>query len=186
MTVRMIAAALCLTALTPLAAWAQADAGAAPACPEKPVIAEPWTSWTQSGTAIAGHDVAGAPALILGKPVSATLHPVAHVRFAADPARAPDAKSYAGLFRLSLKVPAKVGIALSVGAWVDVVTGKTPAVSVGHGHGAPCSGIRKIVWFALPAGTHRVQIANAKAETIRVMAADARANQPTTAQQHMH
>jgi len=186
MTVRMIAVVLSLAMLGPLPALAQADAKSAPACPEKPVIAEPWTSWTRSGTAIAGHDVAGAPALILGKPVTATLHPVAHVQFAADPARVPDAKSYAGLFRLSLKAPARVGIALSAGAWVDVVTGKTPAASVDHGHGATCSGIRKIVWFALPAGIHMVQIANAGAETIRVMAADARANQPSTAQQHMY
>ncbi|WP_336963247.1 hypothetical protein [Sphingobium aquiterrae] len=170
---------LALTVLTPLAAWAQTEASAPPpACPEKPVIAEPWTSWTQSGMAVAGHDGAGAPSLILGKPVSATLHPVAHVQFAADPARAPDAKSYAGLFRLSLKAPARVGIALSAGAWVDVVTGKALAPSVEHGHGATCSGIRKIVWFALPAGTHLVQIANAGAETIRVMAADEHANQP--------
>jgi hypothetical protein len=49
---------------------------------------------------------------------------------------------------------------------------------VKHGHGPDCSGIRKIVWFDLPAGRHIIQIAGSQARTIKVMAADAQANQP--------
>ena len=85
---------------------------------------------------------------------------------------------HGGLFTLSLKQAARVGIALDGPAWVDVITGTQAIASVEHGHGPACSGIRKIVWFALPAGRHLVQIAGSKAADVRVMAADALANQP--------
>ena len=150
---------------------------AAAECPTPAPLAEPWTSWTQSGQASAGAQAHGAPALILGKPVVATLIPTAHVQFTVPPGKGAK-EGHGGLFTLSLKQPARVGIALDGPAWVDVATGTTAVPSVEHGHGPACSGIRKIVWFDLPAGRHLVQIAGSKAETIRVMAADAKANQP--------
>jgi hypothetical protein len=57
------------------------------------------------------------------------------------------------------------------------VRGDAALRSVEHGHGPACSGIRKIVWFSLPAGLATVQISNAPGETVRVMAADAAAHQ---------
>jgi hypothetical protein len=146
-------------------------------CATPAPLAEPWTSWTQSGRAKAGAQAHGAPALILGKPVVATLKPAAHIQFAVPPGKGAK-EGHGGLFTLPLRQAARVGIALDGPAWVDVVTGTTAVVSVEHGHGPACSGIRKIVWFDLPAGRHLVQIAGSKAATVRVMAADARANQP--------
>jgi hypothetical protein len=146
-------------------------------CASPALLAEPWTSWTQSGQARAGGQDHGAPALILGKPVVATLTPAAHVQFATPPGKGAK-EGHGGLFALSLKQAARVGIALDGPAWVDVVTGVEAVASVEHGHGPACSGIRKIVWFDLPAGRHMVQIAGSKAATVRVMAADAMANQP--------
>ena len=163
---------LFLLALVPL------NALAAPApCASPPPLAEPWTSWLQSGTTSAGATPATAPRLILGKPVTATLRPGPQVQFAVPPGKSVP-KSYAGLFTLAVKDPARIGIALSDGAWIDAATGTTMFPSVDHGHGPDCSGIRKIVWFDLPAGLHTIQIASAPKSTIRVMAADARANQP--------
>lgn len=154
---------------------------AAAQLPENPCanvrIPEPWTSWTQSGDAIAGGDANSAPRLILGKPVLASLRPISQVQFPAKPART-EPKSYGGLFTVTLKTPARVGIGLSGPAWVDTVSGQIPNASVEHGHGPECSGIRKIVWFDLAPGTHWVQIANSASREIRVMAADAIANQP--------
>ncbi|EQA97455.1 hypothetical protein L485_21560 [Sphingobium baderi LL03] len=153
-----------------------AKEGAKPVCEAVP-LAEPWTSWTQSGSAVAGGDSLTAPRLILGKPVTVTLRPVAYVQYAAAPGK--DAgKGQGGLFTLALKSPARVGIALSDAAWVDIVDGDMAVAAVDHGHGPDCSGIRKIVWFELTEGTHIVQIAGAPSREIRVMAADARANQP--------
>jgi hypothetical protein len=166
---------LFLLALCPVAAHASPDNCASPA-----PLAEPWTSWTQSGTVIAGATVATAPRLILGKPVTATLRPGAQVQYAVVPGKnAP--KSHGGLFTLAVKDAARIGIALSEAAWVDAARGKTPLLSVDHGHGPACSGIRKIVWFDLAPGLHTVQIASATQSTIRIMAADARANQPKAA-----
>ena len=152
-------------------------AASTPRCVDSPPLAEPWTSWTQSGDAIAGGEADGAPRLVLGKPVVARLRPASQVQFPVMPAK-PQAKSHGGLFLLALKVPARVGIGLSGPAWVDVVTGRSAAASVDHGHGAKCSGIRKIVWFDLLQGQHVVQISNAPAREIRIMATDAQANQP--------
>lgn len=140
-------------------------------------LPEPWTSWPQSGTAIAGASPAAAPRLILGKPVTATLRPMAQLQLAVPPGKATP-KSYGGLFTLAIKVPARVGIALSDGAWVDAATGRTALKSVDHGYGPACSDIRKIVWFDLPKGLHLIQIASAAKPAIRIMAADAKANQP--------
>ncbi|MDX3900474.1 MAG: hypothetical protein QHC40_08205 [Sphingobium sp.] len=171
MTVRYVL--LLSLALFPVPAVAQGQPQSD--CRAAPRLDEPWTSWPQSGDAIAGGEAAGAPRLILGKPVTATLRPADYVRFAADSGKG-GRGGHGGLFTLPVKAPAKVGIALSAGAWVDVVKGTTPVAPVEHGHGPACSGIRKIVWFPLEAGIYTVQIANAPEATIRVMAADAGAN----------
>lgn len=146
-------------------------------CANPAPLVEPWTSWTQSGQAQAGALTHGAPALILGKPVVATLSPAAHIQFAVLPGKGAK-EGHGGLFTLSLRQAARVGIALDGSAWVDVVTGTVAVPSVEHGHGPACSDIRKIIWFDLSAGRHLVQIAGSNAATVRVMAADARANQP--------
>ncbi|WP_062791942.1 hypothetical protein [Sphingobium chlorophenolicum] len=163
---------LFLLALTPL------NAQAAPApCASPPPLAEPWTSWPQSGATTAGASASTAPRLILGKPLTATLRPAPQIQFAVPPGKTMP-KSYAGLFTLSVKDQARIGIALSDAAWIDAATGTTALISVDHGHGPDCSGIPKIVWFDLPPGLHTIQIASAAKPTIRIMAADARANQP--------
>ncbi|MES2157728.1 MAG: hypothetical protein V4512_07975 [Pseudomonadota bacterium] len=160
-----------------LALLLAAAPAADPLCATPAPLAEPWTSWTQSGQGKAGTQAQGAPALILGKPVVATLTPAVHVQFAVPPGKGAT-EGFGGLLALSLKQSARIGIGLSGPAWVDVVSGTTPVASVDHGHGPDCSGLRKIVWFDLPAGRHLVQIAGSKTPDIRVMAADAKANQP--------
>ena len=145
-------------------------------CRGAPPLAEPWTSWTQSWTAVAGTQQSGAPSLLLGKPVTARLSPADYVQFAADPGK--DGKrGFGGIFTLSVKQAARIGIALSGRAWVDVVSGTAKLTSVDHGHGPDCSEMRKIVWFDLPPGRHVVQVAGSDAREIRIMAADANANQ---------
>jgi hypothetical protein len=168
--------------MTVLAALLMATASVAipaadPACTTAAPLAEPWTSWPQSGQAKAGAQAQDAAPLILGKPVTATLTPAAYMHFVAPPAKGAK-DGYGGLLSLSLKQAARVGVALDGPAWVDIFTSPTAQTSVDHGHGPACSGIRKIVWFDLAAGRHIVQIAGSKAMTIRVMAADAQANQP--------
>ncbi|CAD7336150.1 hypothetical protein FIM10_04265 [Sphingomonadales bacterium 56] len=162
----------CLAALS-----LSAPALAADPCLDAPLPPEPWTSWNQSGTESAAGEAASAPRLILGKPLVATLRPSPQVQYAVKPHhQAP--KSYGGLFSLAVKTPARIGIGLSGPAWVDIVFRNSPIASTAHSHGPGCSGIRKIVWFDLTPGVHLIQLSGAASSQVRIMAADARANQP--------
>lgn len=167
---------VCLAALSLSAPAFAATHGAYP-CRNAQLPPEPWTSWNQSGTEAAAGEAASAPRLILGKPIVATLRPSAQVQYAVKP-RHQQPKSYGGLFSLAIKAPARVGIGLSGSAWVDIVTGRSIVAPSAHGHGAACSGIAKIVWFDLPQGLHLIQLSSSSASQIRLMAADALANQP--------
>lgn len=169
----VLALLLILTSSAP--ALAQTRPVETPACDTVPRLAEPWTSWPQSGDALAGGEVASAPRLILGKPVTATLRPGDYVHFPVMPGKS-GSQGHGGLFTLAVRTPARIGIALSDGAWVDVIKGTASVASVEHGHGPACSGIRKIVWFTVSQGLYTIQIANAPQATIRIMAADAAAN----------
>lgn len=153
--------------LTALLFAAQPEAAS---CTAPAPLAAPWTGWRLGSEIKAGVGAAGAPALILGKPVEAMLVPVAQAAFVTPPVKG-DAEGYAGLFALTLKKAARIGIGLSGPAWIDVIDGKAALTSVDHGHGPECSGIRKIVWFDLSAGRNIVQIAGAQSQTIKVMAA---------------
>ena len=165
-------AALCL-----LPVQAQAVTPAADMCEDAPLPPEPWTSWMQSGAEIAGGETQSAARLILGKPVVAALRPSVQVQYAVEPEKKRP-KSFGGLFTLALKRPARVGIGLSGPAWVDIVKDREAVAPVEHGHGPACSGIRKIVWFDLAEGIYLIQIADSLARQLRIMAADAIANQP--------
>lgn len=173
MIVRSVLALLLILMSAP--ALAQTKPAETPACDAAPRLAEPWTSWSQSGDIVAGGEAASAPRLILGKPVTATLRPGDYVHFPVPPGKG-GAQGHGGLFTLAVRNPARIGIALSDAAWVDVVKGTASIASVEHGHGPTCTGIRKIVWFTLSDGLHTIQIANAPQATIRIMAADAAAN----------
>lgn len=166
-----------LLAASPLPAISAVPQPQAAPCASPHDVPEPWTSWFQKGEMQAGTQADGAPSLILGQPVVAHLTPVEHVRFAV-PAGRDAGQGYGGVFTVATKVRARVGIALSDRAWVDIVDGRRSLTSVDHGHGPACSDIRKIVWFDLPPGRHVVQVAGSREPALRIMAADARANQP--------
>lgn len=162
--------AFCLTPL-PTSAAPSADRCAGIRIPE------PWTSWTQSGDADAGGDTTSAPRLILGKPTVATLRPTAQVQYAAKPANTLP-KSHGGLFALALKNPARIGIGLSGPASVDIVSGQSVQEAVDRNPGPHCSGIDAITWFDLQPGKHWVQLSDSPSPQLRLMVADAMANQP--------
>lgn len=143
---------------------------AKPACPATPVLDAPWQDWANIKPGVAGHQAGDAKTLLLGSALVASLHSIAHIQYVVKPGKPVAAGTFGGMFRLNLAKPSRVGIALSGAAWLDVVTGTTTAVSLDHGHGPDCSGIRKIVWFDLPRGANLVQIANAPTDSIRIMA----------------
>ena len=84
--------------------------------------------------------------------------------------RAAPAGSFGGAFPLTIARMGTYRIALGAGAWIDVVdAGGRRLASAAHGHGPACSGIAKIVDFALPAGRYTVQLSAAKTPTFGAM-----------------
>lgn len=147
-----------LTILLSLAGGAQAE------CP---------AGWGGNGTltaATASAEFATAR-LTLNQAANVTLHPVSEVRFAAPPEKRGDASSYGGMLELHVREAGTYRISLSSGAWIDVVKDGAVIASTAHGHGADCSGLRKMVSFALQPGRHVIQISGNKDDTIRVIAA---------------
>lgn len=60
-------------------------------------------------------------------------------------------------------------VSLDQGAWIDVVRGKAAVESVAHGHGTPCSGVRKRVEFDLTPGRYGLQLSGEAGARVRVM-----------------
>ena len=61
------------------------------------------------------------------------------------------------------------GIAADGKVWIDLIANGAPLASVGHGHGPACSGIRKIVWFTLAAGTYELALSKAETASVRLL-----------------
>lgn len=107
--------------------------------------------------------------LVAGTPARVALESVPTVRFAAPPEREPKPDSFGGVIGFEVQQPGAWRVALSEAGWVDVLTGGKAVPSTAHSHGPACSGIRKIVDFALPAGSYTLQISGAAGHSIDVM-----------------
>lgn len=127
--------------------------------------------WASPGAVRTGAAARGAPALTPGKAAVATLLPGAGVRYAVAPEKPGAAGTHGGVLALTVPAAGRYRVALSAGAWVDVVRGTAAATSVAHGHGPACTTMRKMVDFDLKPGRHLLQIAGAPAATLTVMVA---------------
>lgn len=166
--------ALLALAAAPLAAQEAEPAPSPPVdCSAGPAALEtPWESWNATPRSIdAGANVGAMPALFIGAPMTLKLLPTSAVTLASATARPLDPARSAGLATIELERAARVGIALSDAAWIDVVSRGIEQTSIEHDHGPDCSGIRKIVWFDLQAGPHVVQVVNSPKAAITVMVA---------------
>ncbi|MBB4632242.1 homogentisate 1,2-dioxygenase [Sphingosinicella soli] len=112
-------------------------------------------------------------ALTAGIPARAALKPTSEVTFTSAPERETKPDSFGGVLRFETPEAGTWRVSLGAGGWIDVLSGGKPVASIAHGHGPACSGIRKIVDFALPAGTYVLQISNAATNSIDVMVARA-------------
>jgi len=109
--------------------------------------------------------------LLLEQTATVALQPVNEVRFAAPPQKRADASSYGGMLTVDVREAGTYQVSLSAGAWVDVLKDGAALASTAHDHGAECSGLRKMVSFALQPGRHVIQISGNKEDTIQVMVA---------------
>jgi len=164
-----------LTALLLAAAPPQEMAGMdhrAAACPATPApLPAELRGWPRARPVRAGGTAARATVLPVGEGTVATLLPTPRVTYAVRPEKPGGSVSSGGLFAFRVATAGRYRVALGSAAWVDVLAGTTPAVSVAHGHGPDCSGVRKMVDFDLKPGRYLLQVAGNGTATLPLMVA---------------
>src|SRR5262249_24212156 len=105
--------------------------------------------------------------LMLDKPATVTLHTGNDVRFVMAPGKHGDAGSLGGMLVVDVREAGTYQVALSAGAWIDMVQDGAAIPSGDHGHGQGC----KMVSFTLKPGRHVIQLSANKEETIGVVVA---------------
>lgn len=106
-----------------------------------------------------------------GKNIALTLQPIDGVTFPLPLERKPATGTFGGVYHVTVATAGTYRVALQNGAWIDLVRDGKSSTSVGHMEGAPCSGIRKIVDFALQPGSYIVQLSGAKSAQMRILIA---------------
>ena len=114
-----------------------------------------------------GHPMGSTPAI--GHEATLALKPAKQVDFKPALARAAKQGTFGGFFPLDVAKAGHYRIALSAGAWLDLVQKSERLKLGGHGHAPACSGIAKIVEYDLRPGRYWLQLSGAKAATIGVM-----------------
>lgn len=97
--------------------------------------------------------------LEIGKGVDARLARTSEVRYPVRPEKPGGSVSYGGLFTFVVDQPGTYRVALGSGAWVDVLRDKAVIQSATFGRGPECTGVRKMVNFALEPGRYTLMIA---------------------------
>ena len=125
---------------------------------------------TQHVTALEawGHPAPEGSTLAVGRAVVLTLKPAAGVEFKPSLARPARDGTFGGYFPIDVAKAGRYRIALSQGAWIDLVQKGDRLRSAEHMHGPACSGISKIVAFDLQPGRYWIQLSEVKDATIYV------------------
>ncbi|MBW8744761.1 MAG: hypothetical protein JF628_10520 [Sphingomonas sp.] len=121
---------------------------------------------------VAGFQNWGHPAgsaLAIGSEATLALKPATGVAFKPALARPAKEGTFGGYFPIDIKQAGRYRIALSQGAWIDLVQKGTRLKSADHAHGPACSGIAKIVAFDLQPGRYWLQLSEAKQASVSAM-----------------
>ncbi|MBX3560929.1 MAG: hypothetical protein KF780_03855 [Sphingomonas sp.] len=105
----------------------------------------------------------------LGRVTWIALSPVETLTWARAPERVPPAGTKGAIAVVEIAEEGSYAIALSDGAWVDVVAPTGHVRSAGHGHGPACSGVRKVVDYRLAPGSYHIQLSGAEADRLRIL-----------------
>jgi hypothetical protein len=100
-------------------------------------------------------------ALAVGSEATLDLKPAAQVGFKPALERPAKDGTFGGFFPLTIAKAGRYRIALSAGAWMDVISKGDRLKSADHAHGPACSGIAKIVAFDLDPGRYWLQLSDA-------------------------
>ena len=129
-----------------------------------PALGQQTCGTTASAPGFAPGQAQLADRLTVGPTVELPLRAAGEVRLVSQ--RRPVPGSFAGAFPLEIKAAGTYRIALSAKVWIDVVRDGAPVESTGHEHGAPCSGVTKIVAFRLDAGRYTVQLSEGASRSV--------------------
>ncbi len=129
------------------------------ACPATPpALPAELSGWNQRKALPASADARSATRLEPGRAVDGGLRPTPQVRFALRPEKPGGSVSFGGIYALTVKQAGNYRVALGSAAWIDVLKDGAAVMSIAHGHGPDCSGIRKMVDFTLEPGEYVLQI----------------------------
>lgn len=140
--------------------------GPAAECAAASALSGEFAPWAAPLPLAAGAEAGGSPRLQVGKAAELALLPAEGVRFPTAPGRQGGS---GGLIELTIDRAGTYRVALGSPAWVDVISGGKSRKSTAHGHGEPCSGIRKIVDFALQPGRHIIAISGNPEPRTRIL-----------------
>lgn len=141
-------------------------AQATPAC--TPSYPPALTAWPDAHPIIHG--------FVVGRTVGLTPMPLAQIRMAIQPSR-PLSGTHVAMGSFEVKTAGTYQVAAGGAAapvrplWLDVAgADRQPLKSAGHGHGAPCTTITKVVEFRLTPGTYTFLITGlTSAAPVRVL-----------------
>jgi hypothetical protein len=121
--------------------------------------------WSNAAPLAAAGEARPQPALAIGQTADVTLLPTPQVHYPLRPEKPGGSVSFGGLIGVVVKDAATYRVALSSGAWIDLVRDGKAVTSIAHGHGPACTSVRKMVDFPLTPGRYTLQLgANGEAQ----------------------
>lgn len=131
-----------------------------------------FAAWAQPATGLDAAAVAAGrlPELEPDRPLALRLRPMAEVTLPNPPGQVrAGGTAHGGLVSVRVPTEGTWRIAASGPVWIDVIGPSGAVLSTAHGRMAPCTSIRKVVEFPLPAGTWLVQINGNPGPDLRLM-----------------
>jgi hypothetical protein len=160
-------------ALAPAASADEAPPAAPGACAATDAeLPAPLAAWPHKVELVAATTPAGlgAASIAAGQAAHVALHGTREVTYASQPAKPGGSVAHGGLIQIVVDQPGTYRVALSSGAWIDLVRDGQAVASTAHGHGPACSTIRKMVDFPLQPGAYVLQISANAEPAISVLA----------------
>lgn len=143
------------------------------ACTAAGEIPAPLGGWTSAAPLKAAADYKSSrrAELVPGKAAVVGLLQTPKVEYPVRPEKPGGTVSFGGIIRFAVAEEGVWRVALSSGAWVDLIKDGEAAASIAHGRGPACTGIRKMVDYRLKPGTYALQVAANGSDTVTLMVA---------------
>lgn len=143
-----------------------------PACANVRVAIPPeLAGWGNQTSVSAGTKIGEGATIEIGKAALVSLHPARHLTLQPAPGKAAARESNGGTLALAVANAGKYRIALSGGAWVDLVRDGKAIASGAHAHGPKCTTVRKMVDFTLTPGNYAIQLSGNDSDSIALLVA---------------